>query len=194
MRSCSLSGSFSVVYDFSSRPFIEISLWREFIDMHWEDYKEVYDWSLTPRILWWRDREINSWNPSMICRSPQWSLNKVLWKREEEELNPDEGGHRGGGCVLAGPWRVCGESIGGKRWRHPEEIRHSHVHLMVSFLEFRVHGGWDVVRDETRRQIKIVDDFNLQAKVFDLCALANGKPWKVLQDDSNVQPERWLRW
>lgn len=61
---------------------------------------------------------------------------------------------------------------------------------MVSFLECRVHGGWDVVKDETRRHIKIVDGFDLQAKEFDLCALANGKPWKVLQDDSNVQHER----
>lgn len=74
--------------------------------------------------------------------------------------------------------------------KEPGEIRDSHVHLMVSCLEFRVHGGRDVVKDETRRQVKIVDGFNLQAQEFDLCNLANGKPWKVLQDDSNSQPER----
>lgn len=61
---------------------------------------------------------------------------------------------------------------------------------MVSFLELRVHGGRDVVKDETSRQVKIADGSHLQAREFDLGALAKGRPWKVLQDESKGQPER----
>lgn len=78
----------------------------------------------------------------MMHRCPHWSLNKVLWKREEEELNSDEKGQRGGGlcqlglagCVECHRWKEMKASS----LKEPGEIRDSHIHLMVSFLEFRV--------------------------------------------------------
>ena len=53
--------------------------------------------------------------PNVMGRCPQWSLNQVLGKREEEEFNSDEGKRRGGGYVVAKPWRANGMPIGGKR-------------------------------------------------------------------------------
>lgn len=35
--------------------------------------------------------------PSMTCGRPRWSLNKVLWEREVEELDSGEEGCCGGG-------------------------------------------------------------------------------------------------
>lgn len=58
--------------------------------------------------------------------------------------------------------------------KEPGEIRHSHVDLMVSFLEFRVHGGRDVVKDETRRQMKIVDGFNLCSNQWEATESSSG--------------------
>lgn len=58
-------------------------------------------------------------------------------------------------------------------------------------LEFRIHRGWDVKKNEMRRYIKVVEGFNFQAKEFYLYVLASGQPLKVLQEDSNVRPVLW---
>lgn len=52
----------------------------------------------------------------------------------------------------------------------------------------RAHGGWDVVKDKTRRQIKIVGGFTCQAKECGFYVPGSRKPQKVLQADSHVQP------
>lgn len=59
----------------------------------------------------------------MMCWCSQGSLNEVLWKREEKELNSDEGKGGGGASVLAGPLRVSGVSIVGEiKVSSPKEL------------------------------------------------------------------------
>lgn len=44
------------------------------------------------------------------------------------------------------------------------------------------------MKDKSRREIKIVECFNCQAKAFDLYALGNEKPWKFI-----FHPVEWLK-
>lgn len=52
---------------------------------------------------------------------------------------------------------------------------------------FIVHSGWGAVKDEIR-WMKIVEGLNCQAREFDVYSLGNGKPLKVLLQDSDIQP------